>query len=579
MKEERGGTNNRMVKYGIAFAVLVLFTALAYGCFPFRLDLNDDVLMKDILSGAYTGIPEARNIQMQAPLGALLALLYRLVPAVPWYGVFLCVTQTLCLALVLGRAMTRAKTRRETARTVAFFLAFAAALFLPHAVFFQYTVTCALLSGTAAFFLVTGNGRANDALVLVLLWLSYLVRSEMMLLTLPMCGVALLLRTTKPPVINNIKSNVIVTVLLAAGLGLCFLTNAAVYGSSEWKTFLTLFQNRTELYDFHRIPSYEEHGEFYQSIGLEKSEQELLINYNYGLDESIDETVLGAVADYAARMERQEGGRPEQLSPAALYLYRLRNLSLPDGYLFPRSDMPWNLLTILCYALWLIQLRKLRNVWEPALLFLCRSALWMFILVRGRDPVRITHGLYLVELLIIIGAIIQCRVSAPEEESGMRNKISNGFIIALAVLGTLFCFGSTAPVVHNEITSRIETEEPFRLLYAYMDGHPDCFYFMDVYTWVPYTEKLFEGTGMRPANRDLCGGWNCKSPLYRQKLSQNGFSSMQEALLRDGVFFVQHADRDADWLVRYYADRGETVRIVRQETVGEAFAVYRLVAE
>lgn len=37
----------------------------------FYFDMNDDVLMKDILSGIYTGVPEALNIQMLAPVSFL----------------------------------------------------------------------------------------------------------------------------------------------------------------------------------------------------------------------------------------------------------------------------------------------------------------------------------------------------------------------------------------------------------------------------------------------------------------------------------------------------------------------------
>ena len=150
---------NNLRLYGIAFAVVACYTVLAYLCFPFRLDLNDDVLMKDILSGAYTGVPDGHNIQMQYPLGAFLAGLYRLIPSLPWYGIFLCGTQTLCLSLILGRAMACVKTKKGRGWTVSFFLAFAAALLLPHVVFYQYTVTCALCAGTAAFLLYSGARR------------------------------------------------------------------------------------------------------------------------------------------------------------------------------------------------------------------------------------------------------------------------------------------------------------------------------------------------------------------------------------------------------------------------------------
>ena len=42
--------------------------------FDYYYDLNDDVLMKDILSGVYTGAFESRNVQMLFPLSLILSL-------------------------------------------------------------------------------------------------------------------------------------------------------------------------------------------------------------------------------------------------------------------------------------------------------------------------------------------------------------------------------------------------------------------------------------------------------------------------------------------------------------------------
>ncbi len=48
----------------IALAVTAVLCLLAGFRFDFFYDLNDDVLMKDILAGVYTGTPEGHNIQM-----------------------------------------------------------------------------------------------------------------------------------------------------------------------------------------------------------------------------------------------------------------------------------------------------------------------------------------------------------------------------------------------------------------------------------------------------------------------------------------------------------------------------------
>ena len=87
-----GNTSKSLnIKGSAAVAFLVmLFNAIGGDYF---FDLNDDVLMKDILSGAYTGVPEGHNIQMLYPISALISVFYRVFRAPDWYGIFLCFLQ------------------------------------------------------------------------------------------------------------------------------------------------------------------------------------------------------------------------------------------------------------------------------------------------------------------------------------------------------------------------------------------------------------------------------------------------------------------------------------------------------
>ena len=55
--------------------------------------LNDDVAMRSILSGAYTGSPDGHAVYMGYPLSALLSALYGLTEKlglfIPWFDLFL----------------------------------------------------------------------------------------------------------------------------------------------------------------------------------------------------------------------------------------------------------------------------------------------------------------------------------------------------------------------------------------------------------------------------------------------------------------------------------------------------------
>ena len=99
MRKDVTACNARRDRLISLIFVAVIMCVVAVG-FDYYYDLNDDVLMKDILSGIYTGVPETHNIQMLWPVSALFAFLYKVCPVVPWMGVVLCLIQYVCLYLI-----------------------------------------------------------------------------------------------------------------------------------------------------------------------------------------------------------------------------------------------------------------------------------------------------------------------------------------------------------------------------------------------------------------------------------------------------------------------------------------------
>ena len=86
----------------ILLAGLLLFVSARYDHYY---DLNDDVLIKDLMAGAYTGEPEGHNIQVLYPLSLAVSLAYRVFPGMPVYGFFLCLCQYGCLWLMAKRSL------------------------------------------------------------------------------------------------------------------------------------------------------------------------------------------------------------------------------------------------------------------------------------------------------------------------------------------------------------------------------------------------------------------------------------------------------------------------------------------
>ena len=102
VSEQLNSPAGTLGSYAAAAAVTAVFLVLLFLRFDAYYDLNDDVLMEDLLSGAYTGAPAFRNIQSYYPLTLLLGGLYRISQNIPWYGAFLMVMQSVSLMIILG---------------------------------------------------------------------------------------------------------------------------------------------------------------------------------------------------------------------------------------------------------------------------------------------------------------------------------------------------------------------------------------------------------------------------------------------------------------------------------------------
>ena len=586
----------------IISVVFLLIPMIALACrFDYYYDLNDDVLMKEILSGNYTGVPEGHNIQMLWPVSAAISLLYRIVRVVPWYGIFLCTCQFGALFLILNRSLAnciswKARLTVGLVETLLFF-----SMMMEHLVAVQYTITCAMLAAAAAFWFLTSKPQRKPVLfirsnipAILLVFLAYLIRSEMLLLVLPMICVAGVVKWSFEDKVfakENFMKYLGVIGLILLSLLVGQATNRIAYGSKEWRTFNTLFDNRTELYDFQKVPSYQANKEFYDSIGISESEQILFDNYNFGIDEEIDETIMGQIANYAGELNQEaQPFIPKFQKYFKLYVYRLFGGPASAG-----SDYPWNYMTILLYITvfllalcqgWNTEDRRhygtwkhrvvtgLSILWKLCFLFAVRSALWMYILMGERFPDRITHSLYFMEFAVLAGILFTLIIQ--KHGHGRTQLLRMTMLICFGLFSILLLPEKVGEVAQDQ-KYRAQQNEPYLQVYEYFANHPENFYFMDVYSSVSYSEKMFANVDNGIHNYDVMGGWASKSPLYRKKLKAYQIPDMEEGLLfMDNVYFVRRKAEDMRWLFDYYESHGENIKITLIETIDDDFEVYQI---
>lgn len=577
--------------------VIVLVTLLIYiiivgVCFDFYYDFNDDVFMRNIMSGSYTGYPDAHNVQTLYLLGVFISSLYKLYRGFPWYGVFLLLCQVSSLYLVGVRLLRFCKSLITKLGCMLLFTLFLWSVMLPHMMAVHYTFISAVLAAAAIFLFVT---TAKDLTVkqfiiqnipsIILVILSYQLRREMLLLLFPLIGLAGVFRWSEEEKIFQ-KDNVqkygcilscIIVLMLANRL-----INIAAYGNGGWKEFFNFDDTRTVVYDYHLdIVTSGEHKEYLYSVGLNDAQQELLSNYNFGLDESINAHLMSKIAEYAAADVNYS-----ETVPSVIYDYYYRT--------FHEIDAPYNMLVIFLYfcvaltGFFAVFIRKENQkkwafLWKLAALGATRSALWMFILVRGRYPERITHSLYFAEILLLSGLLcaqLADWIHSQKDEAKMQKGIA--FKSALVVFA-LFCLLCMYYIPQNvretsaDMNKREIAHQNCLEISKYCRTNPENFYFEDVYSMVDSSQKIFCDVDNSLANYDFMGGWLCKSPLYYEKLEKFNISTMEDGLLSsDTVYYIAAKDSDTSWLADYYGSKGIVVHVEQVDSIGDNYAVYHL---
>ncbi|MCL2052205.1 MAG: hypothetical protein FWG91_10850 [Lachnospiraceae bacterium] len=578
------GKYQNYILAGVYLLVLIFFVSSRY---DYYFALNDDVLMKDILAGIYTGTPEPRNIQMLFPLSLFISLFYRVIPAVPWYGLFLLLCQfgSIFLIALLSLKFIRTIFKKILLLVLQFIII--TATMLEHLVFVQYTITSAMLTTAAVFCFIASDGSAPikafikaNLLPIILILIAFLLRPWMLLLLLPFVLVAGIFKLSqeKPAFtkLNFAKYFALFGVLLLMLLASQTIDLIAT-SSKEWRKFNQFFANRTELYDFQSIPEYDANVTFYHSLGFTYGEVNLLKNYNFGLSAKIDERTLGEIAGYAGERRNENLSFKERFNQQLrLYAFLLTNGGEHGHY-------PYNSLILLGYAM-LIGLanfysRFWRSIGIISLLISVRSLLWLFILMGERYPPRLSHSLYFIEMGILLLMILAESVTPADKKAKSFNK---SFPAVMALVALIIALGNVPAMLNRtaaELETRETTNQAWLLMQEYTSTRPGNFYFIDVYSSVQYSEKLLAKMVKRPANYDIMGGWAVNSPLHQKKLNRliAPEITMFEALLRyDNVYFINDIKFDIDWLSAYYAERGEIIAPERIDLIADKLEVYKL---
>ena len=578
------------INFIIALIPVIILAVLISVFFDYYYELNDDVLMKDILSGMYDGTPSGYNIQMQWPLSAFVAQLYRAYPAGCWYGVMLLLFQYGSLIIIDYRLIKRIEKIWIKILTSVSFITLISSYMLFHLCCVQYTVTVAMMAGAAIAVMSACDDENHGSIIygnvptILILFFGFMLRSEMMLLMMPFVCAAAVFKWSlgkRKYSKDTLKGYIRVFAIIAISFLIALGANKVAYRTEEWSNFVDLFDARTELYDYQVPPSYEGNERFYNAIDFSKEEAVLFENYNYGMDKKVDNKLMWAVANYAGDVNKSSRSTVTKLSEKLkIYVYEFTHV-----WSAPGTDYPWNIAVILLYVFCLIMLvfnRDFIGIWRILALFAGRSAIWIYMLMGERTPARITDSLYFVEtitLIFLLGMLMSFNQNKADDKERADKKVNITTVVASALallLGVVFLMQAIPQVEYDE-ELKAQTNAPYMEFFEYINAHPHNVYLMDTYSSVAYSEKMFDTKValIDKSNMNTLGGWAALSPIEKNKLSSRGVGSMFTGMLKGEVYFCKKSDIDMDWLEALYRVNDINVDINLEDTVS-SFEIYRV---
>ena len=258
------------IKSMLASAFLFL---IIYKWIPIVYSTNDDRMIAEIISGQFTGTPEPYAIQMTYGFTWFLSKLYEITRKINWYGVVLILSQIFSFGGILYRLQSFTENIWKKALLWLTAMGVFIAIWLKVFVQMTYTSTAAFVGLAAIFWYAASETKwKNGLMVGILANLAFSIRPNVFYMLLPATGLVYLWKLfgKKELDINTITMPFAILAVTAC----LFIVHMTAYSQTEWKAFMEFFNDRTDIYDFYDLASYEERPELYEPYGIDKTEYE-----------------------------------------------------------------------------------------------------------------------------------------------------------------------------------------------------------------------------------------------------------------------------------------------------------------
>lgn len=575
----------RSVKTGAALAAsvfLVFICGIAmYQTMGFVYAIADDVIMRDIASGAFTGTPDGHLIFVKYALGVAISCMYTWNSSVDWYGFFMTGVIFLSLAAVIYRGLSGQRSLKWKAVYAGITLGIFGCGMLFHIAQFEWTVSAAAAGAGALYLYVTmrtdeNGGKLLDAfLIWLLLILTYGIRDDVFLMVLPGFGIVFLwkfFRKEEGKFLFNWRQLLLPAAVFGT-IAVMILAEQQAYQGKEWEQFRTFQSARSDVYDYYGVPVYESNPAFFDKAGLNEAELRNLRHYALYLVDDMDAELMRSLAEEGKRQSGQQGVKAKIRNGILLAAEQA-----VDKEYFTVS-IPF--LIFLAAVLYLIFRYYRKAVW-PLLLFLAaEGCLWLYLGIMGRLPERVAFSMHLVTLAGTAGAFLHLWGKWEESaRKGDGHKRKHVFVTVLLVC-------SLAAAAWQWIVSSQANEEKLAMDDSYQQfklsckEHPENLYFIETFMAEPVGGARVSTQYSAQINNCLTlGDWYSTSPLDEQRLKKLGIHDVEDTILHNpNAYLVVRDIENPGFLKDYFEEKYPQYSLVMRtsETVeGRIYFLYQI---
>ena len=573
----------KQTKYqvGAAAAAALLLSTFCMGYIYLRFGMiyaiADDIIMRDIASGAFSGKPDGHLIFVKFVLGWLISGCYLLAPRVDWYG--FCMTGTMFLGM--AACLYRGFSFKKSLGWKAAYGFFAVLLFIQTALFhaaqFEWTLCAAFAGGCALFFYVTMQSPWENVVVYLLLLMTFCIRSDIFWMLMPGFGLFYLWKHVSVQRGNGISHGFlkgrkaslqvkqwVLPVAVFLSVGVVLLVEHIAYREEGWREFMEFQDARSLVYDYYGVPDYEADPEFFEELGISQQEVRNLRHYALYLVEDLDGERMQELAGESMRQSGQIRGIKDRLK---------QGIRLALKQFFSLDYAPTNLYgMVLALYLLIYTWKNERKGWGMLLLLLlAQGSLWLALGIVGRLPERVAQAMHVADLAVMSGALWQIGAFWKGKKARTRLAAVTG---VLFVVLSVFCWRDTL----KSNREKLQADGNYQLFKEYCRKQENSLFFIETYQAEPIGGARVTTAGDFSLNRCLTlGDWYSMSPLDQKRFEALGISGVEEMLLSgEDVYYVVRDVEKPGFFGDYIENKYESAQVFLSDVVEIEERVYYL---